>query len=274
MTKTDFDTKLKKVSDRVTSNKINNLLLENEIKNLSNFDAAYFRGKNYFDDDGTQNYSIFQPVYKYFEISSGKITSWESRGLSNEKNSFSHRLINTQPPIPAYDNARIKVKSNGDFLKQDKITCNHGPIVNIYVVYRLTPYTKDSSVTLQNCLFGAVKLTKNADIGKYKYSGYGIGFYSSGSFSHPSEGYGRNVIIFGADLNSSLHANNKTRSILVLGKDFIQGTDGTAIYTEKMYSTNYTADNKIVIIAIYLSMEKKLLILKQKTLKFCHIHYA
>ena len=49
--------------------------------------------------------------------------------------------------------------------------------------------------------------------------------------THPS-GYGRNVIIFGADLSSSTHANNKTESILVLGKDFIQGTDGTTIYPE------------------------------------------
>ena len=219
MTKTDFDTKLNKVSDRVTSNKTKNLLLENEIKKLNNFDAAYFRGKNYFDDDGTQNYLVFQPVYRYFEINSDRITSWESKALYNEKISFSPRLINTQPSIPAYDNARIKVKFNGDFLKQDKVTYNHGPIVNIYVVYRLTPTTKDSSVTLQNCLLGTVKLKKNADIDKYKYSGYGIGFDSRGSFSNPSGGYGRNVIIFGADLNSSSRVNNKTRSILVLGKD-------------------------------------------------------
>ena len=44
--------------------------------------------------------------------------------------------------------------------------------------------------------------------------------------------------------SSSTHANNKTRSILVLGKDFIQGTDNTTIYTEKMYSTNFTSANK------------------------------
>ena len=108
VTKTDFDTKLNKVIDRVTSNKTKNLLLENEIKELNNFDAVYFRGKNYFDNDGTQNYLVFQPVYKYFEINSGKITSWESKGLSNEKNSFSRRLFNTQPPITAYDNTRKK----------------------------------------------------------------------------------------------------------------------------------------------------------------------
>ena len=130
---------------------------------------------------------------------------------------FSPRLINTQPPIPAYDNVRIKAEFKGDFEKQDKITYNHGPIVNIYVVYRLASTTKDSSVTLQNCLFGAVKLTKNADIGKYKYSEYGIGFDSRACFSHASGGYGRNVIILGADLSSSSHANNKTRNILVLG---------------------------------------------------------
>ena len=81
------------------------------------------------------------------------------------------------------------------FLRQDNVTYNRGPIVNIYIVYRLTSDTKDSSITLQNCLFGAVKVTKNLDIDKYKYSGYGIGFDSKGSFTHPSEGDGRNVII-------------------------------------------------------------------------------
>ena len=65
-----------------------------------------------------------------------------------------------QLPIPAYDNARTKVKFNGDFLKQDKDTYNYGSIVSIYVVYRLAPTAKDSSVSLQNCLFVAVKLRK------------------------------------------------------------------------------------------------------------------
>ena len=102
--------------------------------------------------------------------------------MSNEKISFSPRFINIQPSIPAYDNARIKVKFNGDFLKQEKVTYNHGPMVNIYVTYRLTPNTKYSSANIQNCLFGAVKLTKSDDIDQYKYSGYGIGFNSIGSF--------------------------------------------------------------------------------------------
>ena len=98
-------------------------------------------------------------------------------------------------------------------------------------------------ITLVNYLFGAVKLTKNADIDKYKYSGYDIRFDSRGRFSHPSGGSGKNVIIFGADLSSSAHANNKTRSISVFRKNFIQRIDNTTIYAEKMYSTNFTVDN-------------------------------
>ena len=57
-------------------------------------------------------------------------------------------------------------------------------------------------------MFGAVSLTKNADIDQYKYSGYGIGFDRHGEFSF-SNGLGKNCIIFGADLSSSSHTNNK-----------------------------------------------------------------
>ena len=88
-------------------------------------------------------------------------------------------------------------------------------------------------------MFGAVSLTKNADIDKYKYSRYGIGFDRQGDFSFGNE-LGKNFIIFGADLNSSSHVNNKKNNILVLGTDFVQGISGTTIYAEKLYSINLT----------------------------------
>ena len=122
---------------------------------------------------------------KYFGRVGSEISSWESKGLSSEKIS-SVTTSDGRVSKLVHDNARIKVKFNEDFLKQNKVTYNHGPIVNIYIVYRLIPTTKDSSVALQNCLFGAVKLTKNADIDKYKCSRYGIGFDSRESFTHPS----------------------------------------------------------------------------------------
>ena len=64
---------------------------------------------------------------------------------------------------------------------------------------------------MENCLFGAVTLTKHKNIGKYGYSGYGIGFDRKESFSFPSGGYGQNVIIFGADMSSSIHIDNKKK---------------------------------------------------------------
>ena len=79
ITNTKLDAELKKNCDKATSNKTKDLLLENEIKKLQKFDAAYFRGKNYFDNDGTQNYLVFQPVYKYFKLINGKVFSWESK---------------------------------------------------------------------------------------------------------------------------------------------------------------------------------------------------
>ena len=66
--------------------------------------------------------------------------------------------------------------------------------------------------TLKNCLFGAVTLTKNADIDKYGYSGYGIGFDRRSSFSFPGGGFGQNVLIFGVDMSSSAHIDNKKKT--------------------------------------------------------------
>ena len=64
-------------------------------------------------------------------------------------------------------------------------------------------------------IFSAVTLTKNADIEKYGYSGYGIGFDRRSSFSFLAGGFGQNVLIFGVDMSSSVHIDNKKIDILV-----------------------------------------------------------
>ena len=100
----------------------------------------------------------------------------------------------------------------------------HKKVVNIYIVYELGASSSHiNDPTLKNCLFGAVTLTKNADIDKYRYSGYGIGFDRRGSFSFPGCGFGQNVIIFAADMNSSIHIDNKGKDILTLGLGPTQG---------------------------------------------------
>ena len=59
-------------------------------------------------------------------------------------------------------------------------------------------------------MFGAASFTKDFDIDQYKYSGYGTGFDRRGEFSF-GNGFGRNIIIFGADMSSFVHANNRTK---------------------------------------------------------------
>ena len=91
-------------------------------------------------------------------------------------------------------------------------------------------------------MFGAVKLTKHVDVDQYKYFGYGIGFDRKGSYSIGNE-IGRNVIIFGVDMSSSPHIDNKKKDILILGKGPTQGLEHT-LSAEKIYSINFTEKNK------------------------------
>ena len=90
--------------------------------------------------------------------------------------------------------------------------------------------------TIQNYLFRAVILTKNADIDKYKYSGYGIVFDRHGFYSLPSDGTGRNVIIL-------TKIDNRKKDILILVKGTTQGLEKT-LRAEKIYSINFTENNK------------------------------
>ena len=92
-------------------------------------------------------------------------------------------------------------------------------------------------------MFGTVTLTKSADIDKYGYSGYGIGFHRRSSFSFPGSGFGQNVLIFGADMSSFVHINKRKKDILVLGKGPTRGLEHT-LTAEKMYSINFTVTEK------------------------------
>ena len=129
-------------------------------------------------------------------------------------------------------------------MKQDSVTFNHKKVVNIYIVYEISKSINISDYpTLENCLFGVVSLTKNAEIDRYGYSGYGIGFHRHGCFSFPATGFGRNVKIFGVDMSSSTKTDNRKKDILILGKGPTQGLEH-APSVEKMYSINFTEQNK------------------------------
>ena len=88
------------------------------------------------------------------------------------------------------------------------------------------------SPTLVNCSFGVVSLIKNADTDKYKYSRYEIGF-DRGNVKSVGNGFGRNVIIFGVDMSSSVHVDNKAKGLLILGKRPTQGLGEHWLTAEK-----------------------------------------
>ena len=93
---------------------------------------------------------------------------------------------------------------------------------------------------LNNCLFVPVKLTKNADPDKYKYSGQAIAFYSRSQFSFLDGNMGKNFIIFGVDMSSSVHINNKNKDILLLGEGPKQALDDTALTAEAKHPIHFT----------------------------------
>ena len=124
-------------------------------------------------------------------------------------NSITISNYSITPELSHYG-TKARVKFSGSCSRQDKVTYNHGTIVNIYTAFEISKnYNISGYPTLGNCLSRTVSLTKHADIDQYKYSGYGIGFDRKGEFSLVSNGFGRNVIIFGVDMKNSVHANNK-----------------------------------------------------------------
>ena len=208
------------------------------------------------------------------------VSSW--KGLSPESIKPPTTSDNSLTPAVNYYDTKRRVKFTESCLKQRKISYTHGKVVNIYIVYELgASSSHNNDPTLKNCLFGAVTLTKNADIDKYGYSGYGIGFDRKSAFSFRGGGFGQNIIIFGVDMSFSAHIDNKKQYILILGKGPTQGLEHT-LTAEEMCSINFTVTKKkfcLTLITmeqmvIYLSMVLKFRNLKQKTLKLWQLHYS
>ena len=100
------------------------MLVENQLKKFKTLGSIYFRGKSHFEDDGTQNYLVFQAVSRYFKIvnaNDSNIVLWKSKSLSHEcikPPSTSNKKLN---PSVDYVGTKTRVKFNGDCLKQKKL---------------------------------------------------------------------------------------------------------------------------------------------------------
>ena len=169
---------------------------------------------------------------------------------------------NAKGNLPDLKNdGRMNVYLSGNHFQQNVAGIpNRSNVINIYCVYKLDQIAsnRDNTFTIQNALFGAMQITKNVDTSKYDYKGYGICFDKGGHFGHTiTEGgsahttNARNVLIFGADMSFSSHANNRANNIYIMGELFIQGINNTTIYAEKKFYRNFTDPGKKFILSLH-----------------------
>ena len=123
----------------ITQNKSKHLLVKDELRKLKTSDFRYFIGKSHFEEDGTQNFLVFQSMYTYFKTitNADYISSWKSKGLSAEIIKPPATSDNSLPPALSCYGTKTRVKFTGSCLKQSKISYPHGKVVNIYIVYEL-----------------------------------------------------------------------------------------------------------------------------------------
>ena len=105
----------------------------------------------------------FQAIRRYFKTVSANndnILSWKSRVLSDESIKPPTKTNNFLNPSLDYVGTKARVKFNGDSLKQEKITFNHGKLVNIYIVYEIEKSVNISSYPTLEMVFWCSQINK------------------------------------------------------------------------------------------------------------------
>ena len=149
---------------------------------------SIFNGANYFSSEIFQSHLIFIPAKKYIKYFSGttRIQSWKSNGMSEENIETMTKSDSNFAPTFVDHHLLPDINFNGPCLIKNIISIPK-KVINLYISCILGPPLSNlnTDFTLGNCLLGSVKLTKNTDLDKDKYSGYGIEFGSYSEFSSP-----------------------------------------------------------------------------------------
>ena len=106
------------INRKITENKTENVLVKNKLNNLKTLDSIYFIDKRYFEEDGTQNYLVFQPKNKYFKVITNihYVSSRKSKGLSAESNKPPSTSDNSLTPTLSFYGTKTRVKFTGGYL--------------------------------------------------------------------------------------------------------------------------------------------------------------
>ena len=234
-----------------------------------------------------QSYLVYECKVGSFSFNNKNISKWESTGVFNSSDYYSMNGIkNTKNEMPILKNdGRLYVYLQGNHFQQHNVLASNNDhvldknVVNIYIVYKLDPLasTRGKSYTIQNALFGAMRITKNAtDYDKNNYKGYGICFDERSEFGHtitegghPHTTDARNVLIFGADMSFSVHATNRANHIYLMGTGLTQGINDTTIYAEKNFYRNFTDFSKKFVLSLHYNGDNSYLFVNgRQELKF------
>ena len=188
--------------------------------------SSIINGTKHFSLGIFQNYLVFMPALKYikyFHATTG-IYSWKSDGMSEESIENVTKSDSNFAPTFVDHHSLININFNGQYLIKNNI-CIHRKVINLYISYILGLHLRNTKTdfTLNNCLFGSVKLTKNTDPDKSKDNGYGIEFDSHSECSFTDGKIGRNTIIVGVNMSLSVDVDNKGKDILFLVEGQTQG---------------------------------------------------
>ena len=239
------------IDNKTKKNASDILALENKLTqkedtiNENERGLSFNRGFFFYTDQSYLVYDCKMGSFG-FGLTSKDISEWKSTGIYNySSDSNMNAFANAKSNFPNLKNdGRMHVHLSGNHFQQNKVIIpNNNNAINIYCVYKLDPIasSRDTSFTIQNALFGAMQITKNAtDNTKNHYKGYGICFDERSQFGHTiTEGgfahttNGRNVLIFGADMSFSVHANTRANHIYLMGDGLTQGINDTTIYVKK-----------------------------------------
>ena len=219
-------TEVKTIEDKTKKNSSDILALKNKLQQKEyvineNERGLSFNGGFFYYMD--QSYLVYECKIGSFNFTNSKISTWKSTGINNSKMNAVGNAKGNLPDLK--NNGRMNVYLSGNHFQQNVAGIpNNSNVINVYCVYQIEPIasSRDTTFTIQNALFGAMQITKNADTSKYDYKGYGICFDEGGQFGHTiTEGghayttNARNVLIFGPDMSFSTHATNRANNFML-----------------------------------------------------------
>ena len=163
-------TEVKTIDDKTKKNASDILGFESRLKQKEDIadevqrENALTSGRGYYLG---KMYLLYECRAFSFKYTNNKTNLWKSNGINNYASNTDMDAVSIRTTdLPSLvDNGRMSVKLAGAYFKQTKlIRPNNNNVINIYIVYKINPIFRLSDYTVQNALFGGVKMLKMLQI--------------------------------------------------------------------------------------------------------------